>query len=353
MSTEKSTVNRPIIAISAGDPAGIGPEIAVKALSDPEIYARCKPLLVCDPPIVQQALDFCQLNQAVNVVDDPAEGRYQSGTVNVLRMEQIDMATFRHNQVAAMTGEAAFRYVEKVIDLALAQRVQATVTGPINKEAIHLAGHHYAGHTEIYAEKTGTPHYAMMLADGDFRVVHVSTHVSLREAIARVKQDRIVNVIQLAHRALQRLGIAHPRIAVNGLNPHAGENGLFGSEDQEETLPAIQAAQQLGIDADGPHPPDTVFPKMKGGQYDIVVCMYHDQGHIPTKLTGFVYNHATDRWEGMSGVNITLGLPIIRVSVDHGTAFDKGGKNQANPESMKQAIAYAIQLANYPTTSYE
>ena len=346
-------MQQPIIAISAGDPAGIGPEIAVKALNLPETYKQCRPLLVCDPPIVEQAIEFCALNTKINVVDDPADGHYRFGTIDVLRMSQVNMDTFQHNQVGSVTGEASFRYVEKVIELALDGRVQATVTGPINKEAIHLAGHHYAGHTEIYAEKTGTQHYAMMLADGNFRVIHVSTHVSLREAIERVKQARIIEVIKLAHEALQRLGIERPRIAVNGLNPHAGENGLFGPEDQEEIGPAIRAAQQLGIDADGPHPPDTVFPKLKGGQYDIVVCMYHDQGHIPTKLTGFNYNHATDRWEGMSGVNITLGLPIIRVSVDHGTAFDKGGKNQANPESMIQAIAYATQLANHLTPSHE
>ena len=355
-STEKPNnciMSRPIIAISAGDPAGIGPEVSVKALNDPEVYARSKPLLVCDPDVVRQAINFCHLANDVHVVEDPADGRYALGTIDVLAMQLVDMDAFRHNEVAAMTGEASFGYVEKVIELALAQQVQATVTGPINKEAIQLAGHHYAGHTEIYAEKTGTQHYAMMLADGDFRVIHVSTHVSLREAIERTKKERIVNVIQLAHAALQRLGIAHPRIAVNGLNPHAGENGLFGSEEIEEIIPAIQEARQLGIDADGPHPPDTVFPKMKGGQYDIVVCMYHDQGHIPTKLTGFTYNHTTDRWEGMSGVNITLGLPIIRVSVDHGTAFDKGGKNQANPESMIQAINYAAQLANHATPSHE
>ncbi|MGB3852314.1 MAG: 4-hydroxythreonine-4-phosphate dehydrogenase PdxA [Tunicatimonas sp.] len=346
-------MQQPIIAISAGDPAGIGPEIAVKALNLPETYKQCRPLLVCDPPIVEQAIEFCSLKTKISVVDDPADGHYRFGTIDVLRMKQVSMVTFQHNQVGSVTGEASFRYVEKVIELAMSGQAQATVTGPINKEAIHLAGHHYAGHTEIYAEKTNTQHYAMMLADGNFRVIHVSTHVSLREAIERVKQARIIEVIKLAHEALQRLGIERPRIAVNGLNPHAGENGLFGTEDQEEIGPAIRAAQQLGIDADGPHPPDTVFPKLKGGQYDIVVCMYHDQGHIPTKLTGFNYNHATDRWEGMSGVNITLGLPIIRVSVDHGTAFDKGGKNQANPESMIQAIAYATQLANHVTPSHE
>jgi len=174
--------------------------------------------------------------------------------------------------------------------------------------------------------------------------VHVSTHVSLLNAIRRVKKDRILKVIQLAYDALKRINIAHPRIAVAGLNPHAGENGLFGREEIEEIMPAIEAAKKSGINAEGPFPPDTIFPKMRGGQYDIVVCMYHDQGHIPTKLLGFNYNYEKNAWEGLSGVNITLGLPIIRVSVDHGVAFDKGGKGEANPESMIQAIRYGARL---------
>ncbi len=339
-------MNKPIIAISAGDPAGIGPEVSVKALNELELYKKCRPLIVCDSQIIQKAIAFCGLKNKVNIIEKPEEGTYEPGTIDVLDMHNIDMFQFRHNAVAAMTGKASFEYVEKVITLANKNQVQATVTGPINKEAIQLAGYNYAGHTEIFAEKTKSKNYAMMLADGDFRVVHVSTHVSLREAIERTKKERIVNVIQLADEALKRMGILQPRIAVNGLNPHAGENGLFGTEEIEEIRPAIEAARKIGIQADGPHPPDTVFPKLKGGQYDIVVCTYHDQGHIPTKLTGFNYNHQTGKWEGMSGVNITLGLPIIRVSVDHGTAFDKGGKNEANPESMIQAIKYATLFAN-------
>jgi 4-hydroxythreonine-4-phosphate dehydrogenase len=184
----------------------------------------------------------------------------------------------------------------------------------------------------------------MMLADGGFRVVHVSTHVSLLNAIKRVKKERILKVIQLADEALKRISIANAKIAVAGLNPHAGENGLFGTEEIDEIIPAIEAAKELNIQVDGPFPPDTIFPKMRGGQYDMVVCMYHDQGHIPTKLLGFNYNHEKEAWEGLSGVNITLGLPIIRVSVDHGVAFDKGGKGEANAESMIQAIKYGTRL---------
>ena len=261
-------------------------------------------------------------------------------------MKNIDMNAFAFNAVSAMTGKASFEYVAKVIELAMNGSIDATITGPIHKEAIQKAGYHYAGHTEIYGDLTGTKDYAMMLADGDFRVVHVSTHVSLLNAIKRVKKERVLKVIELANEALKRIDIAHPRIAVAGLNPHAGENGLFGTEEIDEIIPAIQAARNAGINAEGPFPPDTIFPKMRGGQYDITVCMYHDQGHIPTKLLGFNYNHQKGVWEGLSGVNITLGLPIIRVSVDHGVAFDKGGKGEANADSMIQAIKYGTRLSS-------
>jgi len=211
---------------------------------------------------------------------------------------------------------------------------------------LHLAGCPFAGHTEIFAHYTGTPEYAMMLADQDFRVVHVNTHVSMLDAIRRITRERVFTTIKLTHNALTDMGIARPRIAVNGLNPHAGENGLFGTEEAEQIIPAIEQARQAGIEADGPHPPDTIFPKMRGGQYDAVVCMYHDQGHIPVKLLGFKYDDKKNSWESVSGVNITLGLPIIRVSVDHGTAFDKAGKGEANPGSMIQAILYAARFSS-------
>ena len=334
-------MRKPIIAISAGDPAGIGPEVTVKSLNDDAIYECCKPLVVCDVKIIEQAIHFCSLKLKVHTVRHPDEGVYQYGTIDVLDMNNILMDQFSFNTISAMTGKASFEYVVKVIELALGGQVDATVTGPIHKEALQKAGYHFAGHTEIYAQYTNTPKYAMMLADNEFRVVHVNTHVSMLEAIKGITKDRILNVIKLADKALRKMGIDEPRIAVNGLNPHAGENGLFGNEEFDHIIPAIRAAQKLGINADGPHPPDTVFPKMRGGQYDIVVCMYHDQGHIPVKLLGFKYDHDTEKWDSMSGINVTLGLPIIRVSVDHGTAFDKGGKGEANPGSMIQAIQYA------------
>ncbi|HHD57410.1 MAG TPA: 4-hydroxythreonine-4-phosphate dehydrogenase PdxA, partial [Desulfobulbaceae bacterium] len=228
---------------------------------------------------------------------------------------------------------------------AMAGQIDGTVTGPISKEAIHGAGYHYAGHTEIYGSLTDTVDYAMMLVDNGFRVVHVSTHVSLREACDRVKKDRITTVINLTHSAVRQMGVSSPSIAVAGLNPHCGEGGMFGDEEMREILPAVREANARGLTVEGPIPADTVFVKMRGGMFDAVVVMYHDQGHIPAKLVGFQYNDRTKSWDSMSGVNVTLGLPIIRTSVDHGTAFDKAGDNCANPQSMVEAIKLAAVLA--------
>jgi 4-hydroxythreonine-4-phosphate dehydrogenase len=333
-----------LIGISGGDPAGIGPEIAAKALALQEIYEICRPLVVCDLKVMEEAIRFSNLDLETHRIQSPNEGKYEHGTIDVLDLERVDMSKLEYKTIAAMTGQASFDYIEKVIQLALAGEIDATVTGPIHKEAIHAAGIQYPGHTEIYADKTDTKDYTMMLADGNFRVVHVSTHVSLKDAIDRVKKPRILAVIRLAHKALKKLGIQEPRIGVAGLNPHAGESGLFGREEIEEISPAIEEARKEGILADGPVPSDTVFSKMMGGQYDIVVVMYHDQGHIPTKLSGFKYDEKTNSWLSMSGVNVTLGLPIVRSSVDHGVAFGKAGEGRANPESMVQAIKMAVKL---------
>lgn len=340
------TQQRPLLGISVGDPAGIGPEITAKALALPEIYEICRPLAVAETAMMQAAVKFSGLSLDIHSVSSAQEGRYELGTLDVLDLNNIDGTAIVHKQVSAECGRASFEYVKKVIELALAKEIDATVTGPINKEAINRAGFHYAGHTEIYADLTKTRDYAMMLMHEHFRVIHVSTHVSLREAINRVKQDRIYRVIKLAQSTLRQLGIEAPKIAVAGLNPHAGESGMFGREEIEEIEPAIQRALQDGLQVEGPIPPDTVFSKMAGGQYDIVVVMYHDQGHIPTKLQGFQYDRKTNTWGSMSGVNITCGLPIIRVSVDHGTAFGKAGEGRANPESMIQAIQIAALLAS-------
>jgi 4-phospho-D-threonate 3-dehydrogenase / 4-phospho-D-erythronate 3-dehydrogenase len=336
---------RPLIGISVGDPAGIGPEITAKALSLPEIYDLCRPLIVGEAEMMKDATRFSGLDLKTHTLSSPKEGTYELGDLDILDLKNIDGKSIRHKTVSSDCGRASFEYVKKVIKLAMAREIDATVTGPINKEAINLAGFHYSGHTEIYADFTRTRDYAMMLIHGHFRVIHVSTHVSLREACNRVKRDRVYRVIQLGYETLKKLGIENPRIGVAGLNPHAGEGGLFGKEESEELEPAIRTARKDGLIIEGPIPPDTVFSKMQGGQYDLVVVMYHDQGHIPTKLLGFQYDEKTKTWGSISGVNITCGLPIIRVSVDHGTAFGKAGEGRANPESMVQAIRIAAQLA--------
>ena len=251
----------------------------------------------------------------------------------------------RYKTVTPEQGRASFEYVAKVIELAMSKEIDGTVTGPINKAAIHAGGHRYAGHTEIYATLTHTRDYSMMLSHGDFRVTHVSTHVSLRQACDLVKKDRVFRVIELTYAALKNFGLAEPRIGVAGLNPHCGEEGMFGHEDDEEIKPAVERGRKQGYIVEGPIPADTVFSKMKGGMYDAVVVMYHDQGHIPMKFLGFQYDQKTGQWGEMSGVNITLGLPIVRTSVDHGTAFGKAGEGRANPQSMIEAIKLGALLA--------
>jgi len=339
-------MERPILAITMGDPASIGPEITVKALARQEIYQICRPLVVGDACMLERARRVTRLEDIrVHRVTASTEAEYAPGTIDVLDMRLVDAEALPVGRVSAAAGEAAFRYVEKAIALAMADEVDGTVTNAFNKEAVNLAGHHFSGHTEVYAAYTHTKNYTMMLARGDLRVVHVSTHVSLREACDRVKKDRVLEVIRIAWQACRDLGIDRPRVGVAGLNPHSGENGLFGREEIEEIIPAIEAARAQGVEVDGPVPPDTVFSKARGGWYDIVVAMYHDQGHIPLKLLGFVYNRERRAWDTVDGVNITLGLPIVRVSVDHGTAFDQAGSGSASPSSLINAIGYAARLA--------
>jgi 4-hydroxythreonine-4-phosphate dehydrogenase len=248
-------------------------------------------------------------------------------------------------RVSALCGRAAYEYVERGVQLAQAHEIDAIVTGPINKEALAAAGVPHAGHTEILASLTGTKAYAMLLMGRELRVIHVTTHVALRRVPELVTRERVRRTIQLGHEAMQRLGMAAPRIAVCGLNPHAGENGLFGDEEQLAIQPAIAESRAAGIDATGPYPADTLMSRAAGGEFDCVVAMYHDQGHVPVKTLGFRYDDRQKAWTGLSGVNVTVGLPILRVSVDHGTAFDRAGQGTANPESMVEAILVAAQMA--------
>jgi 4-hydroxythreonine-4-phosphate dehydrogenase len=336
---------KPIIGISMGDPSGIGPEIAVKALAKKEIYKICKPLIVGDSLAIKDALRITSLDLKINSISVVKKALFKFGTLDVYDLKNVNMAELKYGKVSAMAGNAAFQAIKKVIELAQKNEIDATVTGPINKESINLAGHHYAGHTEIYGHFTNTQDFTMLLAHENLRVVHVSTHVSLREACGRVKKDRIVKVIKLAYDACRKIGIKDPRIGVAGLNPHAGESGMFGNEEINEIIPAINEAKALKINADGPIPPDSLFSKAKGGLYDVVVAMYHDQGHIPLKVIGFNWNEKKQKWDSICGVNITLGLPIIRSSVDHGTAFGKAGKGTASELSMIHAIEYAVKMA--------
>jgi 4-hydroxythreonine-4-phosphate dehydrogenase len=335
----------PIVGVTMGDPAGVGPEIAAKAFADPRCRVACRPLLIGDAEVMAEAIALTGTDLKIRSIASPAEARFDASTIDVLQVGTFDVARLARGRVNPVCGRASYDYVVRAIDLAMAKEIQATVTNPINKEAVSAAGLRCTGHTEIYAERTGTTRYTMMLAEGSFRVAHVSTHVSLREACDRVKRARVLEVIQLANEACRSLGIARPRIAVAGLNPHSGENGLFGVEDRDEIQPAVAEAVAAGLAVDGPVPPDTVFCKLHGGLYDLVVAMYHDQGHIPTKLLGFRYDAATQRWTSVAGVNVTLGLPIIRTSVDHGTAFDLAGTGQANFDSLLNAVAYAATLA--------
>lgn len=344
---------KPIIGITMGDPAGCGPEISIKALHNPSVYEMCDPLLVGDANIFKDSIRILEGTGylkhgelSVNIIDSVDKAQFRYGTVDIYNLDLIDMSAFEYGKLSSECGDAAFKCVVKDIELVMNGEVDANVTNALNKEAMNMAGHHYSGHTEIYAEYTKTKNYAMMLAHDDLRVVHVSTHVSLREACDRVKKDRVLTCIRLANEACKSIGIESPKVGVAGLNPHAGEGGMFGREEIEEIAPAISAAKQEGICADGPLPPDTAFSKARGGWYDIIVAMYHDQGHIPLKVVGFVYDKSEHKWGAVAGVNITLGLPIIRVSVDHGTAFDNSGHGVQNELSLLNAIDYASKMAN-------
>jgi len=333
------------IAITMGDAAGIGPEIIVKALERRDLRRQALPIVIGDGPTMEQALSIAKSNLKIQPIAEVEQARDDPESIAVLDLKNIDISKLKHGKVDPMPGKAAVEYIQKAVALAMEGRVKAIVTAPIHKEAINKAGFHYAGHTELLAQLTNTKEYAMLLAHGPFRVSHVTTHTSMRKACDRIKKDRILTVIRLTYEVLKQLGIENPRIGVAGLNPHSGEDGLFGDEEKNEITPAIEEAKNKGWNVEGPVPPDTVFTKMKGKQYDAVVAMYHDQGHIAVKLVGFSMKPGGKEWDKMSGINMTMGLPIIRTSVDHGVAFGKAGEGRANPQSMVDAVKLAIQLA--------
>lgn len=325
-----------------GDPAGIGPEIIVKTLSIEEIYTLCKPVVIGDSQVIERAKRHVKNKIKTNLITDISDGKFELGTINIYNLNNVRIDELKIGQIQAMAGKASVEYVQKAVELALNDEIDAIVTAPINKEAMNKAGFNYAGHTEILAELTNTEDYAMMLIAGLLRVIHVTTHISLRKACASIKKDKVLNTIKMAHKVLLDLGFENPRIAVAGLNPHAGEGGLFGREEIEEISPAINSAEKMGINVHGPYPPDTIFLRTHKGEFDVTVAMYHDQGHIATKMVGF-----------STGVNYTVGLPIIRTSVDHGTAYDivKSRPGSANPRSLIEAIKLATKLANQSTKS--
>jgi 4-hydroxythreonine-4-phosphate dehydrogenase len=334
---------RPHLAITMGDPAGVGPEIIVKACERlrPRLeVGELRLLVIGSCPALRAA---CEQLGVGTEIPEVAEGADWPALACLQAAPEGD--PILPGVLSAEGGRFAYAAIERGVRLAQAGRVQGIVTAPLNKEALNKAGHHYAGHTEMLADLTGVKGSVMMLAHGNMRVSHVSTHVALEDVPKRLTPERLRLVIDLTHEALRDLGVERARIAVAALNPHAGEGGLFGRQDIDISQPTIERACADGLDVVGPVPGDTVFVKLRAGQYDAVIAMYHDQGHIPVKLLGFNVDPTTGRWEALSGVNVTLGLPIIRTSVDHGTAFDIAGKGIANELSLIEAIELAEQLA--------
>lgn len=337
----------PVIAVTQGDPSGIGPEIIAKAFAGHDLSKLGNILVIGDYAVIMDALSFCGIKLNVNIVRNISEARFEPGMMDLLDLALLNPGDWPCGEVSEKSGEASYKYIEKSVRLALNGEIQAVVTAPICKEAVNKAGYHFAGHTEIFTQLTDSENTSMLLTNGSLRVIHVNTHVSMREACDRITCERVYHTIKRADEAGRLLGIEKPRIGVAGFNPHCSENGLFGTEEEKEIIPAIHKAGAQGINAIGPIPPDTVFVKALAGMYDIVVAMYHDQGHIPLKLCGFHMDKAGREFTRVSGVNSTIGLPIIRTSVDHGTAFDRAGKGTANEWSLVEAIEMAAVMINH------
>ena len=326
---------RPILALTMGDPVGVGPEIIVKALADARIYQVCRPLVVGDLCALERARLALDPALKIQLADRPGAGRYQSGTLDLMALSQLGPHDLDYGRPTPASGAAMVSYIQAAIDLALLQKVSGLVTAPISKLSMNLSGYAYPGHTELLADKTGTPEVAMMLAGGDFRVVLATIHCALAEVPRRITQEGLVRLFHLTSRALDRdFGLAGVPLGVAALNPHAGEGGMFGHEEEQIIIPAVKEAQAAGLAVEGPFPADTLFWRHHQGEFAAIICMYHDQGLIPLKLLHF-----------MDGVNVTLGLPIIRTSVDHGTAYNLAGTGRAAPDSLKAAILMAAEMA--------
>jgi 4-hydroxythreonine-4-phosphate dehydrogenase len=325
---------KPIMGITMGDAAGIGPEIIMKALNDEQIYGQCRPFVIGDAKILERASQIVGTRLKVRSITHVDEAIFSHGVVDCVDLNLLP-EDLPFGIISDKAGNASFRYIEKAIRLAKMNEIDAIVTAPLNKEALHKGGHIYPGHTEILADLTDTDDYAMMLSAPNLKVIHVTTHMGIIDAVKAINPERVYKVLSLADKTLKTAGYDHPRIAVCGINPHAGENGLFGyGEEEEKVVPAVKKAIQEGMKVTGPLPADTLFFRAIRGDFDIVVAMYHDQGHGPIKVLGLE-----------AGVNITVGLPIIRTSVDHGTAFDIAGKGIADELSLKEALRQAIELS--------
>jgi 4-hydroxythreonine-4-phosphate dehydrogenase len=326
---------KPTIVVTMGDPAGVGPEIACKALAHKKVYMVSRPLIMGDVEALAAALETAKLNLRLNPIQRTSQAKHQFGIIDVIDLRNVDFRKLEIGKPQASAGKASIEYIKKAVSLALNGDVEAVTTAPISKEAIWMAGYRYPGHTELLAHLTNSKEFAMMLYSKRLKVVHVTTHTSMRQALNLIKKNRIYTTIKLSNLALKRIGYSKPRIAVAGLNPHAGEGGIFGQEEIKEIAPAVKEARKHKIDAVGPIPPDTVFYRAYHGEFDCVIAMYHDQGCIPLKLIEFE-----------KGVNVTLGLPIIRTSVDHGTAWDKAASKLglADPRSMIEAIKLAAKM---------
>ncbi|MGI3901858.1 MAG: 4-hydroxythreonine-4-phosphate dehydrogenase PdxA [Janthinobacterium lividum] len=327
-------MTRPTIAITMGDASGIGPEVIMKAVSRADVQELCRPLVIGDAERLRTAGRIVGSPLTVNAVSDAAAARFSPDAIDCVDLKIIPK-DHPFGQISKLSGEGAFRFIERAVEVVQAGQADAICTAPLSKEALHLAGHKFPGHTEMLAALTGTPEVSMMLVSPKLRVIHVTTHIGLIDAIAKIEPGLVERVIVRAQETLVKAGITHPRIGVCGINPHAGENGLFGhGEEAEKIAPAVEACRARGWDVRGPLPADTLFFLAARGDYDIVVAMYHDQGHGPIKVLGLE-----------SGVNITVGLPVIRTSVDHGTAFDIAGRGIADEGSMVEALRQAVDLA--------
>lgn len=334
-----TTKQLPVIAVTMGDGAGVGPEVVVPALVDEAVLTRCNPVVIGDAKRLRQAADILGTDVAINAVGGPAEAVPTPRTINVIDLDLLP-ADLEWGQLSAVAGNAAYEYVRVAAELAVRGEVQAICTAPLNKEALHAAGHIYPGHTEMLAHLTGTDEVSMMLSTPKLKVIHVTTHIGLIDAVSRIEPGLVERTIRRGHDALVRSGLAHPTIGVCGINPHAGENGLFGyGEEEQKIMPAVDKLKAEGMDVHGPLPADTAFFLAGRGDYDLIVAMYHDQGHGPVKVLGIE-----------AGVNITVGLPVIRTSVDHGTAFDIAGKGIAEHGSMIEALRQATELATSTAT---